>query len=168
LHRQILYTETDIGKYKAETAASRLKAFNPSTVVKSYTQKMTEATAPAIIQEFDLVVDGSDNFSTRYLVNDVCVELQKPLVYGSILNFEGQVAVFLPEKRKNLRDIFPEPPAPEDVPNCDENGVIGTLPGIIGTIMAQEVIKLVCGMHQSQQALLLFNTKDWRLETLNF
>ncbi|HSJ67772.1 MAG TPA: ThiF family adenylyltransferase, partial [Anditalea sp.] len=120
------------------------------------------------IEPYDLVIDGSDNFSTRYLVNDTCVALDKPLVYGSILKFEGQIALFNHRGGKNLRDIFPEPPNPEDVPSCSENGVLGTLPGIIGLMMAQEALKLVLNLPVLHNEWVVFDTLKMEMRKFRF
>jgi molybdopterin/thiamine biosynthesis adenylyltransferase len=167
LHRQILYTENQVGQSKASTAKDAVQKLNPLISVITFEEKLTVDNAMSIIKEFDFVVDGCDNFSTRYLVNDTCVALQKPLVYGSILGFEGQLAVFNTES-KNLRDIFPEPPNPKDVPNCNLNGVLGTLPGIIGTMMAHETLKLVLELPTLKDELLLINTMTLNFTKLNF
>jgi molybdopterin/thiamine biosynthesis adenylyltransferase/rhodanese-related sulfurtransferase len=148
LQRQILYTISDIGKYKADAAAERLRQLNPLIDYRIYKLSISGSNAMDIIKDYDIVLDGTDNFATRYLLNDACVLLNKPLVYGSVLVFEGQVAVFnLRQKDKNFspnyRDLFPEPPSPESVPNCEQAGVLGVLPGMIGTIQATEVIKIV-------------------------
>jgi molybdopterin/thiamine biosynthesis adenylyltransferase len=119
LHRQILYTENQIGQSKAITAKKVLEILNPLIKVIAFEEKLTAENATQIIQDFDVVVDGSDNFTTRYLVNDTCVSLGKSLVYGSILKYDGQMAVFNHNGSKNLRDLFPEPPNSEDVPNCN-------------------------------------------------
>ncbi len=168
LHRQILYSTEDVGKLKANTAAKKLKKQNPHTNILVFDEMLSETNAERIISQFDIMVDGSDNFLTRYLVNDTCVKLNLPLVYGSILKFEGQVAVFNYKRGKNLRDLFPEPPNAEDVPNCDENGVLGTLPGIIATMIAQETLKLILGMEVLQNQLLIFDTKGWSLTKLAY
>lgn len=168
LHRQILYTENEIGKEKAIVAKEVVSKLNPLIEVVAITEKLTIENASAIIAQYDVIVDGSDNFSTRYLVNDTCVILQKPLVYGSILRFEGQVAVFNHKGSKNLRDLFPEIPDPKDVPNCNVNGVLGTLPGIIGTMMAHETLKLIMELPTLRNELILFNTLNWGFTKLNF
>jgi molybdopterin/thiamine biosynthesis adenylyltransferase len=129
---------------------------------------LTSENAATIIPQYDVIVDGSDNFATRYLVNDTCVQFQKPLIYGSILKFEGQVAVFNHNGSKNLRDLFPEMPDPKEVPNCNLNGVLGTLPGIIGTMMAHETLKLILELPTLKNELVLFNTLDWGFAKLNF
>jgi adenylyltransferase/sulfurtransferase len=149
LHRQILYSIPDIGKPKAETAKQKLGQLNPFVELIAYNERLSADNAVRLISKYDLVVDGSDNFTTRYLVNDICMALNKPLVFGSIFKFDGQVSVFNYHGGPNYRDVFPEPPAENEVPNCDETGVIGVLPGIIGTYMANEVIKIICGIGET-------------------
>jgi len=144
LHRQILYNHTDIGLSKAKTAAAKLKLLNPHARFTFYNERFNSANAVTICQAYDVAVDCSDNFNTRYLVNDTCVSLGKTLVFGSILQFEGQVAVFNYQGGVNYRDLYPAPP-PESI-NCVEGGVIGILPGLIGMYMANETIKLICGI----------------------
>ncbi len=168
LHRQILYTEDQVGLSKALIAKEKLEALNPLIKVAAFEAKLTIENAVQIIQDFDVVVDGSDNFATRYLVNDTCVALGKPLVYGSILGFEGQIAVFNHQGNKNLRNLFPEPPNPKEVPNCSLNGVLGTLPGMIGTMMAHETLKLIIGLPTLKNELVLYHTLDWSFTKLQF
>lgn len=168
LHRQILYTENQVGQVKASTAKSVLKSLNPLITVTAFEEKLTIENATEIIRNFDVVVDGCDNFATRYLVNDTCVTLGKSLVYGSILKYEGQLAVFNHKGSKNLRDLFPEPPNSEDVPNCNLNGVMGTLPGIIGTMMAHETLKLIMDLPILENELVIFNTLNWSFNKLKF
>jgi len=168
LHRQILYTENEIGKSKVVTAKSILEKLNPLIKVEIFEEKLSSKNATRLIQKFDIIVDGSDNFTTRYLVNDTCVALGKTLVYGSILGFEGQLAVFNHQASKNLRDLFPEPPNPKDVPSCSLNGVLGTLPGMIGTMMAHETLKLIIGLPSLRNELVLFKTLDWNFVKLKF
>lgn len=168
LHRQILYTEEQIGFPKASTAKSVIEKLNPLITVLAFEEKITIENAARIITDFDLVVDGSDNFGTRYLVNDTCVALGKTLVYGSILGFEGQLAIFNHIGSKHLRDLFPEPPNPKDVPNCNMNGVLGTLPGLIGLMMAHETLKLIIGLPTLKNELVLFKTLDWSFTKLTF
>jgi molybdopterin/thiamine biosynthesis adenylyltransferase len=168
LHRQILYTENQVGQSKALTAKKTLESLNPLISVLTFEEKLTSENAAQIIQDFDCIVDGSDNFETRYLANDTCVALGLPLVYGSILKFEGQMAVFNHNGSKNLRDLFPEPPNPKDVPNCNMNGVLGTLPGIIGTMMAHETLKLIMDLPTMKNELILFSTLDWGFKKLKF
>ena len=145
LQRQVLYASEDVGMSKAEIAKSKLAAINPNVEIKTYNVKLTSENALDIIREYDIVVDGSDNFATRYLVNDACVLLKKPVVYGSILRFEGQVSFFDSTKGPCYRCLYPEPPAGGEVPSCEEGGVLGVLPGIIGSIQAAEVIKYIIG-----------------------
>ena len=161
LHRQILYNDSHLGKPKALAAKSVLESYNSGTQYIVYNEKLTEDNCITILSDFDVIVDGSDNFETRYLVNDTCVELGKPLVYGSILKFEGQISVFNYKGSKNLRDLFPEPPNPDDVPNCNLNGVLATLPGIIGTMMAHETMKLIMDLPVLYNELIIFNTLNW-------
>lgn len=168
LHRQILYTENHLGDSKAETAKKVLEMLNPTTEILAVDEKLTFQNAESLIKDFDIIVDGSDNFSTRYLVNDTCVKLKKPLVYGSILKFEGQLAVFNRNESKNLRDLFPEPPNPEDVPNCSLNGVLGTLPGILGAMMAHETLKLILELPTLENELVIFDTLTWNFNKLKF
>ncbi len=150
LQRQVLFAEQDIGQPKATVAAQKLRGLNPHITIHSMVQRFTKENALNIAADYDIIVDGTDNFPTRYLVNDVCVLLGKVNVYGSIFRYEGQVSVFnLPTaeggRSPNYRDIFPNPPAPELVPNCAEGGVLGVLPGIIGSIQANEAIKVITG-----------------------
>ncbi|MBO9673526.1 MAG: HesA/MoeB/ThiF family protein [Sphingobacteriaceae bacterium] len=153
LHRQILYNHTDIGLSKAKTAAAKLKLLNPNVVFSAYHERFKADNAVNICRDYELVIDCSDNFTTRYLVNDTCVNLNKTLIFGSILQFEGQVAVFNHQGGPNYRDLYPAPPT-ENV-NCVEGGVIGILPGIIGLYMANEAIKLICGMGENLSGKLM-------------
>ncbi len=150
LHRQVLFSESDIGESKALAAATKLQALNKEVHFRTFNEYINPKNAAAIIGSFDLVADGSDNFPTRYLVNDACVLLDKPLVYGSIYRFEGQVAVFnIPDTKgakTNYRDLFPESPDAAQIPNCAEAGVLGVLPGIIGGFQANEALKILTGL----------------------
>ena len=168
LHRQILFTETSVGKSKSEEAHKRITELNPHILFKAFYEKLTTENISFILNDYDIVVDGSDNFATRYLVNDYCVEKGKTLIYGSILGFRGQLAVFNYKGSKHLRDIFPEPPLPDQVPSCSENGVLGTFPGIIGTMMAQETLKVILGIPALTNSLLLLDTKTWEFTKLRF
>lgn len=168
LHRQILYNDEQIGESKAVTAKKVLQKLNPGLNYNIYDRKLTGENAADLIRDFDMVIDGSDNFSTRYLVNDTCVLLNKPLVYGSILNFEGQMAVFNHKGSKNLRDLFPSPPDPKDVPNCSLNGVMGTLPGILGSMMAHETIKLITDLSVLHNEMIVYDTLQWKFIKVNF
>ena len=165
LHRQILFTADDIGKSKAATAAQKINAANPNVCCIVFNELLQESNAGNIISQFDIVVDGSDNFLTRYLVNDVCIQLNKPLVYGSILKFEGQLAVFNYKGGKNLRDLYPDHPNPEDVPSCSENGVMGFVPGIIGVYMAGAVIQIILDSYIND-SLSLFNFNEFSILNL--
>ena len=147
LNRQTLFGMGDVGKTKAETAANLLKDKYPDIKFEVFLEYLTTKNALKTINSFDLVLDGSDNFGTRYLVNDACVLLKKPLVMGAIFQYEGQVSVFNYGKEPvNYRDLYPEPPQLNEIPNCSETGVIGVLPGIIGTLQAAEAIKVLTGL----------------------
>jgi adenylyltransferase/sulfurtransferase len=145
LQRQILYATRDIGKGKAMTAAGRLRNLNPDIFVESIVVQIDSSNAIDIIKDYDIVVDATDNFPTRYLLNDTAVLTGKTLVYGSIFRYEGQVAVFNHQGGPNYRDLYPVPPVPGSVPDCEEGGVLGVLAGIIGCYQANEVIKLLSG-----------------------
>lgn len=168
LHRQILYTPEDIGRKKSELAAHRIKQQNPFIHTIVHDVMLDDSNVESVLKDYDVVVDGCDNFLTRYTVNDACVKLNKPLVYGSILGFEGQIAVLNYNGSKNLRDIFPEPPNSEDVPNCSENGVLGTLPGVIGTMLAHEAVKLIAKLPTSTNQLMIINTMNWQIQKIEF
>lgn len=155
LQRQILYRTSDEGKYKAEVAADQLRALNPDTHVDVYKEWLNKENALTLFEEYDLVIDGSDNFATRYLVNDACVILNKPLVYGAVFKFEGQVSVFNYQDGPTYRCLFPEAPEAGTVPNCSEIGVLGVLPGLVGTLQATEAIKVLTGMNGVLSGVLL-------------
>ena len=146
LQRQILHGTSDVGRPKLDSAADRLTDINPHVHLERFETRLTSANALEIIREFDLVVDGTDNFPTRYLVNDACVLTGRPNVYGSIFRFEGQASVFATPDGPCYRCLFREPPPPGLVPSCAEGGVLGVLPGLIGTIQATEAIKLIIGI----------------------
>ncbi len=150
LHRQILYTTEDIGLPKAVQAYKRLREVNSDIQIIPYNQRLVTQNALTILNSYDYVLDGTDNFETRYLINDACYILGKPLVYGAVSKFEGQVAVFNVQDKEgiqtNYRDLFPNPPIDGDILNCAEAGVLGVLPGIIGTMQANETIKLIAGL----------------------
>ncbi|MCZ4243954.1 HesA/MoeB/ThiF family protein [Pedobacter punctiformis] len=167
LHRQILYGTDDIGQAKVQIAAGRVKASNPHVNCIAYETKLDETNAEQIIDQFDLVIDGSDNFATRYLVNDVCMALNKPLVYGSILNYEAQLAVFNYKNGKNLRDIYPDAPHPDEAPSCSLNGVVGVVPGLLGLYMANVALQIVLGTYE-QKGLMIFDFKNFDILKLNF
>ncbi|MFA6945603.1 MAG: HesA/MoeB/ThiF family protein [Pedobacter sp.] len=155
LHRQILYSAGDIGKNKAQVAVEKLSVLNPHVKFSAYPVRLSMQNADQLFRTYDLVIDGSDNFPTRYLVNDTCAALNLPLVFGSLFKFEGQVSVFNYHGGPDYRSIFPEPPGIDEVPNCAEIGVIGVLPGIIGTYMANEAIKVICEMGEVLSGKLL-------------
>ena len=143
LQRQILYATSSVGQAKISETTNRLRALNPLVKINQYPTLLSADNALEIIKDYDIVIDGTDNFPTRYLVNDACVMLNKPFVYGAIHRFEGQVAVFNHRNSATYRDLFPTPPPTEQAPNCAEAGVLGVLPGIIGSIQALEAIKVI-------------------------
>lgn len=164
LHRQVLYNVQMIGKPKVNCAAEVLQQLNPQVKLGVYNERLTSLNAATIISSYDLVIDGSDNFATRYLVNDACVLLNKPLIYGAVSQYEGQVAVFNVQQEKersaNYRDIFPNPPKEGEVLNCEEAGVLGVVPGIIGAMMANEAIKVITGTGEPLiNQLLTYDTR---------
>ena len=146
LQRQVLYTTRDVGEPKVAVAAARLNALNPDVDVHMHPVKLEAANARAILSDYDVVLDGTDTFPSRYLTSDLCVWLGKPLVYGSVMRFEGQVAVFDARRGPCYRCLFAEPPPPDLAPNCAEAGVLGVLPGVIGLLQATEVLKLLLGV----------------------
>ncbi|EHD22216.1 MULTISPECIES: molybdopterin-synthase adenylyltransferase MoeB [Brenneria] len=163
LQRQIIHGTRDIDRPKVASAKDRIKAINPGVEVVTYNTQLNSGNALDIIREYDIVVDGTDNYPTRYLINDACVLLGKPNVYGSIFQFEGQASVFYAKEGPCYRCLYPAPPPPGLVPSCAEGGVVGVLPGIIGTIQAAEVIKLVVGGSDSLIGrLLLFDV--WQMK----
>ncbi len=159
LHRQVLYRESDIGLNKAKSAAEHLQQLNSETEYKIYPYALMHANALDIIAAFDMVVDATDNFAARYTINDACVLLNKPFVYGAVSGYEGQLSFFnLPAAGENTityRDLFPVPPAAHEIPNCAEAGVLGTLPGLIGTLQANEAIKYLTGIGELLHGRLL-------------
>ncbi|MEH2168426.1 MAG: molybdopterin-synthase adenylyltransferase MoeB [Nostoc sp.] len=167
LQRQVIHGTSWVGKPKIESAKNRIHEINPYCQVDLYETRLSSENALELIQPYDIVVDGTDNFPTRYLVNDACVLLNKPNVYGSILRFEGQASVFNYEGGPNYRDLFPEPPPPGMVPSCAEGGVLGILPGIIGLIQATETVKIILGQGNTLSGrLLLYNALDMKFREL--
>ena len=157
LQRQILHGTKDVGRKKLDSARDRLRDVNPTIDIQLHEARFTSANALEIISGYDVVVDGSDNFPTRYLSNDVCVFAKKPNVYGSVFRFDGQTTVFAPHLGGPCyRCLFPEPPPPGSVPNCAQAGVLGVLPGIVGTIQANEAIKLILGVGETLVGRLLY------------
>ena len=146
LQRQVLYGTADVGRPKVEVARERIQALNPDVEVLTFCERLTSENALELFRDFDLVIDGTDNFPTRYLSNDACVLLGKPTVYGAILRFEGQASTFDARRGPCYRCLFPEPPPPGSVPSCAEGGVLGVLPGIIALIQATEAVKLLTGV----------------------
>jgi adenylyltransferase/sulfurtransferase len=169
LNRQVLYTNEDIGKAKVECAKARLKAQNPEVEIADYNTFLSEKNAREIIAQYDIVVDGTDQIPVRYLLNDVCVELGKPMVYGAIHKFEGQVSVFNFNGGPSYRDLFPEQPATGSIPSCAENGVLGILPGMVGIAQATEVLKIIAGFGGVLSGKLwVFNAKTMQSEIIEF
>ncbi|MBN4004327.1 molybdopterin-synthase adenylyltransferase MoeB [Nostoc sp. LPT] len=167
LQRQVIHGTSWVGKPKIESAKNRIHEINPYCQVDLYETRLSSENALELIQPYDIVVDGTDNFPTRYLVNDACVLLNKPNVYGSILRFEGQATVFNYAGGPNYRDLFPEPPPPGMVPSCAEGGVLGILPGIIGLIQATETVKIILGQGNTLSGrLLLYNALDMKFREL--
>ena len=174
LHRQVLYDTTDVGRLKIEVAAEKLRLLNPEVNIVCYPIYLDKTNSLAVINEYDVIVDCTDNFSTRYMVNDACVIKKKPLVYGAVSEFEGQVAVFNVEgeeskRSANYRHLFPEQPKSGEVMNCAEAGVLGVLPGIIGSLQATEVIKLITGKGDVlTNQLLTYNALKNRMNVFKY
>jgi adenylyltransferase/sulfurtransferase len=167
LQRQVIHGTSWVGKPKIESAKNRIAELNPDCQVDLYETRLTAANALDIIAPYDIVVDGTDNFPTRYLVNDACVMLNKPNVYGSIFRFEGQATVFNYEGGPHYRDLYPEPPPPGLVPSCAEGGVLGILPGIIGVIQATETVKIILGKGETLSGrLLIYNSLNMTFREL--
>src|SRR5579863_5314288 len=167
LQRQILFSTTDVGRPKIEAATDRLRSLNPEIHIDHFETRLTSENALDIMKEYDIVVDGTDNFPTRYLVNDACVLLGKPNVYGSIFRFEGQASIFGAPGGPCYRCLYPEPPPPGLVPSCAEGGVLGILPGTIGLIQASEAVKLILGIGEPLIGrLLLYDALTMRFREL--
>jgi molybdopterin/thiamine biosynthesis adenylyltransferase len=162
LNRQVLYSLKDIGKPKPIVAKEKLKLLNPEVTFKVHYIRLDKESALKVIWEYDIVVDCTDNFATRYLINDACVILNKPLVYGAIHKFSGQVMVLNYQNGPSLRSMYPEPPHPLEVPSCEEFGVVGSVPGIIGSLQATEVFKIILGLEG------VLSGKLFMIDTLNF
>ena len=169
LHRQTIYTEEDVGSPKAGVAAERLRGLNPHVVVEPHEVRLSSANAMEVLEGYDVVIDCTDNFPARYLINDACVLLGKPDVYASIFRFEGQASTFDSRKGPCYRCLFPEPPPPDSVQDCAMAGVLGVLPGIMGSIQAVEALKLMIGLGDSLSGrLLVFNATDMTFNELRF
>jgi adenylyltransferase/sulfurtransferase len=170
LHRQVTYSADDVGRSKLQATRERLHGINPHVTFDLHEVRLDSSNALSILQSYDVIVDGTDNFATRYLVNDACVLLGKPDVYGSIFRFEGQVAVFWSARGPCYRCLFPQPPAPGVVPDCAEGGVLGVLPGIIGSLQASEALKILLGIGEPLIGRLLLydalaqRTRELRLQ----
>ena len=168
LQRQIIHSTADIGRKKLDSAEEKLKALNPTLNVRKHDTLLSSANALDILKDYDVVADGTDNFPTRYLVNDACVLLGKPNAYGSIFRFEGQASVFATKDGPCYRCLYPEPPPPGLVPSCAEGGVLGILPGLVGVIQATETIKLILGIGEPLIGrLLLVDALNMRFRQLN-
>ena len=169
LQRQVLYSHDDIGRFKAEVAANKLSGLNPYVNFEIYLQRLNNDIAVELFLKYDIIVDGSDNFPTRYLVNDAAILTNKPVVFGSIFKFDGQVSVFNYKNGPSYRCLYPTPPKSKDVPNCSEIGVLGVLPGIIGALQANEVLKLVLGIGEILSGKLLnYNALNMQQLILSF
>ncbi|MBD2356265.1 molybdopterin-synthase adenylyltransferase MoeB [Tolypothrix sp. FACHB-123] len=167
LQRQVIHGTSWVGKPKIQSAKERILEINPYCQVDLHEVRLSSENALSILEAYDIVVDGTDNFPTRYLVNDACVLLNKPNVYGSIFRFEGQATVFNYEGGPNYRDLYPEPPPPGMVPSCAEGGVLGILPGIIGVIQATETVKIILGQGNTLSGrLLLYNALEMKFREL--
>jgi sulfur-carrier protein adenylyltransferase/sulfurtransferase len=167
LQRQIIHGTSDLGRPKMESARDSIADINPNVRVEAYEEPLSSENALEIFEDFDIVVDGTDNFPTRYLVNDACVLLDKPNVYGSIFRFEGQASVFYAKEGPCYRCLYPEPPPPGLVPSCAEGGVLGILPGAIGTIQATETVKLILGIGEPLIGrLLLYDALGMRFREM--
>ena len=167
LQRQIIHGQSTLGTSKLESAAARIRDINPFTQIDTYNEPLTSANAMRLMEPYDVIIDGTDNFPTRYLVNDACVKLGKPNVYGSIFRFEGQLSVFYAKEGPCYRCMFPEPPPPGLVPSCAEGGVLGILPGTIGTLQATEGIKLLLGIGEPMIGrMLLYDALEMTFTTI--
>tara|TARA_B100000927_G_scaffold3743_1_gene2996 strand:- start:141 stop:1286 length:1146 start_codon:yes stop_codon:yes gene_type:complete len=169
LQRQVIHNNSEIGNYKTDSAERRIKDLNPHCIVKTFTKRINRQNVLEIIKQFDIVCDCSDNFGTRYLINDACIILNKPLIYGSVQGFEGQVSVFnLKKNSPNFRDLLPKPPEQGFIPSCADNGVIGISPGIIGVLQANEIIKIVIKKGKVLDGkILVYNLLENSIKKLN-
>jgi len=168
LQRQVLYGKSSLGKNKALAAKQRLEDLNDSITINAYPEKLTSQNSESLLSKYDIVVDGTDNFKTRYLINDASLITNTPLVYGGIFKFEGQVSVFNYKKGPSYRCLFPNPPEEDSIPNCSEVGVLGVLPGIIGSMQAAEVIKIILDLGDNLSGkVLYYNSLTTRMWTIN-
>src|SRR5207302_1775949 len=167
LQRQVIYGTSDVGTAKLDAAEARLRDLNPYVNVVKHSVRLSSENALDVLKDYDIIVDGTDNFPTRYLVNDACVILGKPNVYGSIFRFEGQVSVFYAQEGPCYRCLYPEPPPPGLVPSCAEGGVLGVLPGTVGAMQATETVKLILGIGEPLVGrLLLYDALAMRFREL--
>lgn len=165
LQRQVLYSTDDIGKSKVDVAYEKLKRLNPDVELIKINEKLNASNIIDLIKDFDIVIDGSDNFPARYALSDACVILGKPYIYGSVLRFEGQVSVFVPSEGACYRCLYPEPPPPGVMPSCQEAGVLGVVPGIIGLLQANEALKMILGVGEPLiNKLLVFDALSTKFE----
>ncbi len=169
LHRQVMYNESDLGKSKISVCLSRLRVQNSNTSLDIHETFLNRENALEIIADYDLIIDASDNFPTRYLINDACVIQNKPFVYGALHGFEGQVSVFNYNGGPTYRCLFPDMPGASEVPNCDENGILGVLPGIVGNFQALEAVKMITGIGEVLSGqLLLYNGLNSSIHKVRF
>ncbi|PWL38927.1 sulfurtransferase [Flagellimonas aquimarina] len=169
LQRQVLYTEKDLGKLKLEVVHNKLTAQNSQTTFKTHDTFLTKENALKVIEKYDLVVDATDNFPTRYLINDACVILNKPFVYGALHGFEGHISVFNYNNGPTYRCLYPEMPNAEEIPNCNENGVLGVIPGIMGTLQALEAVKVLTGVGEVLSGkLMVYNGLNQFVSKISF
>ena len=167
LHRQVLYATSDVGRPKAHTAEGRLAALNPEVRVSAMQERLGAANARQVIEPYDLVLDGSDNFPTRYLANDACVLLGKPLISGGVIHMRGQLLTVFPARSACFRCVFPEPPTPGAIPSCQEAGVVGPAVGVIGSLMAHEALKVLLGIGEPLcDRLLVFDGTSSRVREI--
>ncbi|WP_108462899.1 HesA/MoeB/ThiF family protein [Devosia naphthalenivorans] len=170
LQRQVIHSVDQVGRPKTESAKDFLAALNPHVAVKTYEDRFAHSNAQDIVRDYDILIDGSDNFATRVISADASEQLSKPLVFGAVSMFDGQVTVFLPgPDHPKFRDLYPVHPSQDDLPSCEATGVIGALTGVIGTLMAMEAIKLITGVGESLVGrLLVYNGKDARFNELRY
>lgn len=169
LHRQVLYKAADVGSPKVDAARAFLKAQNPHTTLKTYNSYLDHHLARDLFTDYDVIVDASDNFDTRYTINDTCVKLDKPMVYGALHGYEGQLTVFNYKGGPTYRCLYPEPPESGEIPNCEEHGVLGVLPGIVGTLQALEAVKICVGIGEvCSGKMVLFNGLNMSFYDFNF
>lgn len=164
LHRQVLHDSGAVGRPKVHSARERLTALNPDVTVRAYQERLNAANALELVRGYDVVLDGSDNFPTRYLVNDACILTDRPLVHGGVVHLRGQVLTVRPRQSACVRCVFPEPPRPGDIPSCQDAGVLGTVAGVVGSLMAHEVLKLLSGIGDPlTDRLLVFDGRRGRM-----